>query len=174
MHTYWDVYFAWSLRQRHLKIESFGAAWLQNPSRFLISSVEKSEFWNIHLYLLYTITDKIIRCVRQPWSAKYEFYRRVYKIVGLKLREFSRQVEAEMVRDHPWMTSRTFFWVFSPPPLCHAFTQPISTICHALGNLPPRAWHHLWMVLKQEHEIIFTTGVPLFWRYLFTYMFIFE
>ena len=30
------------------------------------------------------------------------------------------------------------FWGFwTPSPLCHAFTQPISSVCHVLGNPPP-------------------------------------
>ena len=33
-----------------------------------------------------------------------------------------------------------FFGVFGPPPspICHAFTQPISTVCHVLATPPPQ------------------------------------
>ena len=45
---------------------------------------------------------------------------------------------------------RKIFVDFGPPPFCHAFTQPISSVCHALGNppCPPQCGRHLSIAPK--------------------------
>ena len=64
------------------------------------------------------------------------------------------------------MTSRKFFTFLDPlPPLCHAFTQPISTVCPQNWAIleppsPPRAWRHLWMVPNSHGLHIQPVAIP--------------